>query len=217
MGTSNSLNQMKNGVFINCPYDSDYLNILHVLIFLVAKFDCVPKLAVESKESSDRMNKILRLIEESTIGIHDISRMEYTPKNPLVRFNMPFELGIDYAYQKYCSKGKKKLLILESEKYLSKRTFSDLSGIDIEAHGGKISEVIKILRNFFCDIFELSDVEAPPKLENEYYTKFHPWLRTKLLNLGFSEKDYLKELDIYEYIKYSLEYVSAGSIKSDPE
>lgn len=199
---------MNRCVFINCPYDNDYANILHVLIFLVAKFNCIPKIAAEVKESSDRMSTILNMIKTACIGIHDISRMELSPSSKIARFNMPFELGIDYAYQHFCSNDKK-LLILEGEKYLSKQTISDLSGIDIEAHNSNISEVIKIVRNFFCDIFVLSNVVAPIKLENEYYTVFHPWLRNKILSLGYSEKDYLSELNISDFIKYVLDYVTS--------
>ncbi|MFH1693491.1 MAG: hypothetical protein ABH890_04355 [Bacillota bacterium] len=212
--TTSQSTQIRNKiVFINCPYDEEYKDILHILIFLVATFGCTPTIASENKESSDRMSKIMTLIHDSQIGIHDISRMEHTTEDPLARFNMPFELGIDYAHKYYCSEGNKKLLILQEKPFLSKRTLSDLSGLDIEAHDNKIGEVVKIVRSFFCSIFSLTNVISPSRLETEYYTGYHARLREKLLSLGFNEKAYLEEMSISEYIRYALEYVSSVGTK----
>ena len=196
-------------VFINCPYDDDYKDMMYIIIFLVAKFGCVPLIAAENAESSDRMTKILALIKDSFIGIHDISRMEHTSDKPLARFNMPFELGIDYAHKYYCHDGNKKLLILQEKQFLSKKALSDLSGVDIEAHNDKIGELTKIIRSFFCSIFSLSNVVSPTKLENEYFVDYNTWLRDKVMTLGFSQDKYLNELTLSEYIKYTLEYVNS--------
>jgi hypothetical protein len=194
-------------VFINCPYDDEYRNTMLVLIFLVTKFGYVPSIAAENTESSDRMMKITKLISESSIGIHDISRMEHSDKTPLARFNMPFELGLDYGHKHYCCE-EKKLLILQEKAFLSKKTLSDLSGIDIEAHNGKVEEVIKVVRDFFCSVFSLTGVNSSSKLWTEYYTEFNTWLRDKAIGLGFSQEKYLNELTLSEYIKYSHEYVT---------
>ena len=199
---------LNKNVFINCPYDEDYKDMMYITIFLVAKFGCIPLLAAENAESSDRMTKILSLIKDSFIGIHDISRMENSTEKPLARFNMPFELGIDYAHKYYCQDGNKKLLILQEKQFLSKKALSDLSGVDIEAHSGKNGELIKIIRNFFCSIFSLSNVVSSTKLENEYFVDYHTWLRDKVMTLGFSQDKYLNELALSEYIKYTLEYVN---------
>lgn len=196
-------------VFINCPYDDDYKDMMYIIIFLVAKFGCIPLLAAVNAESIDRMTKILALIKDSSIGIHDISRMEHTVDKPIARFNMPFELGIDYAHKYYCQDGNKKLLILQQKQFLSKKALSDLSGVDIEAHNNKNGELVKIIRSFFCSIFSLTNVVSSTKLENEYFVDYHTWLREKVMTLGFSQDKYLNELTLSEFIKYTLEYVNS--------
>ncbi|MFA5421779.1 MAG: hypothetical protein WC344_03145 [Bacilli bacterium] len=195
-------------VFINCPYDDEYKNMMYRIIFLVAKFGCKPYIAAGNSESSDRMTKILSMIKHSFIGIHDISYMEHTPEKPLARFNMPFELGIDFAHKYYCHNGKKRLLILQKKQFLSQKVLSDLSGVDIEAHNGKDEELIKIIRNFFCSIFSLSNVVSSTKLNDEFFL-FNGWLRNRLLALGFSQNEYLNEPTLSEFIIYTLEYVNS--------
>ena len=62
-------------VFINCPFDDDYVELRNALVFTV--YDCgfVPRCALEEDNSGNvRFEKIQRLISESKFGIHDISR-----------------------------------------------------------------------------------------------------------------------------------------------
>ena len=124
-------------VFVNCPIDDDYRQLLIAIIFTVMYFGYKPRLSLERADSAEsRIDKILGLIIESKFGIHDLSRIISSDKNEHYRMNMPFELGIDYGCQKF--KGgiwsKKKILILEKERYRFQKAISDLSGSDIKNH-----------------------------------------------------------------------------------
>ena len=81
-------------VFINCPYDKEYFNFFQLLVYFCFFFSYEPCFASEDFSSSSRIQKIEEMIEQSSIGIHDISRIKLTDNHP--RFNMPFELGMDY-------------------------------------------------------------------------------------------------------------------------
>ena len=97
------VDEFEKNVFINCPFDEDYRQILLGIVFTILYFGYKPRLSSESADSAEtRIQKILCLIEESKFGIHDLSRIVSTGKDEHYRMNMPFELGIDYEERGRC-------------------------------------------------------------------------------------------------------------------
>lgn len=145
-------NNFNKNVFINCPFDKDYKDILLGIIFTTNYLGFIPRLAFERSDCAEpRINKIKELIVESKFGIHDLSRIVSKEKEEHFRMNMPFELGIDYGCKNF--KGDiwstKKILILEKEKYRYQKALSDLSGSDIKHHHNKVIEAIIAVRDWF--------------------------------------------------------------------
>ena len=61
-------------VFINCPFDLDYLHLRNAIVFAI--YDCgfIPRCALEVDNGGNvRVEKIIQIIRESKLGIHDIS------------------------------------------------------------------------------------------------------------------------------------------------
>jgi len=144
--------EFEKNVFVNCPFDEDYRQLLLGVVFTIIYFGYKPRLALERADSAEtRIQKILGLIEESKFGIHDLSRIVSSDKGEHYRMNMPFELGIDYGCQKF--KGdkwmQKKILILEKERYRFQKALSDLSGSDIKNHDDQVDKAILAVRNWF--------------------------------------------------------------------
>lgn len=82
-------------VFINCPFDRAYRPLLRALLFAIHDCGFRARSALEVEDSGEvRVQKIIRIIKESPLGIHDISRVELDPSSNLPRFNMPLELGL---------------------------------------------------------------------------------------------------------------------------
>lgn len=139
-------------VFINCPFDNDYRQLLLAVIFTALYLGYKPRLSLERADSGEnRIDKILDLIIESKFGIHDLSRIESQKGNEHFRMNMPFELGIDFGCKKL-KEGKwngKQILILEKEKYRYQKALSDLSGSDIKNHEDDPQKVIVVVRDWF--------------------------------------------------------------------
>jgi len=129
------------GVFVNCPFDSDYKPIFDAIIFAV--FDCgfIASCTKQEQDASQiRIEKIYNII----------SRTELDEKTNLPRFNMPFELGIFLAAKKFGREehGKKKCLILDKSPYRYQNFISDISGQDIEAHDNEPEKAIRIVRDW---------------------------------------------------------------------
>jgi len=144
--------QFDKNVFINCPFDDDYRQLLLGVVFTVIHFGYKPRLSLERADSAEnRIDKIVDLIKESKFGIHDLSRLVSEGAGEVYRMNMPFELGIDFGCKKLKG-GKwsgKKILILEKERYRFQQAISDLSGCDIKSHADEVDKVILAVRDWF--------------------------------------------------------------------
>ena len=142
-------------VFINCPFDTDYAPIFQALIFTVQACRFKPRCARELDDGGQtRIDKLYRLIEDCRYGIHDLSRTELDPINNLPRFNMPLELGIFLGARRFGDEeqGRKRALILDIEQYRYQRFISDLAGVDIHAHGGKVPRAICEARDWLANV-----------------------------------------------------------------
>jgi len=148
-------------VFINCPFDDDYLELRNALIFAV--YDCgfIPRCALEEDNGGNvRFDKIQKLIAESKFGINDISRTELDVKNKLPRFNMPLELGVFIGAKHFGDRHQKlkNSLILDTEQYRYQKYISDIAGHDIRAHDNDTEKLITCVRNWLNDASKRSTI-----------------------------------------------------------
>lgn len=138
-------------VFINCPFDDDYRPLFRSLVFAVQDCGFVARCALEIDDAAQvRIDKILRIIAECRLGVHDISRTELDPASGLPRFNMPLELGLFLGARSF-GRGvqrKKVALVFDREPYRYQKYCSDIAGQDIWAHRGSVVEAVKIVRNW---------------------------------------------------------------------
>lgn len=109
-----------NNVFVNCPFDDEYIELRNALVFTI--FDCgfIPRCALEEDDSGFvRVEKIKQIIKESKFGIHDLSRTEPDVGNGLPRFNMPLELGVFLGAKFFGDQvqQQKNCLIFDKEQY----------------------------------------------------------------------------------------------------
>src|ERR1700674_4726096 len=83
-------------VFVNCPFDREYLPLLRPILFTIIDLGFSPRIALESLDSGrPRIEKIITLVESSKFAIHDLSRIQARQAGEYYRLNMPFELGLD--------------------------------------------------------------------------------------------------------------------------
>ncbi len=142
-------------VFINCPFDADYLPVFHSIVFTLAVCGLTPPCALEHEDAGMvRIEKIYRLIDKCEFGIHDVSRTELDSINQLPRFNMPLELGLFLGAKKYGTKRHKakKCLILDQERYRFQKFISDIAGQDIKAHERQPKKAITAVRDWLRGI-----------------------------------------------------------------
>jgi hypothetical protein len=177
-------------VFVNCPFDRDYLNLFQAIIFTI---QCLRLEARTSYEVSDagqpRIAKLVGLIRSSKFGIHDLSRCKAKKAGEFARMNMPLELGIDYGckqYGSYAQRGKK-LLILDTKRYRLQKVASDLAGSDIAAHSDKQLEAIRLVSHWLHQ--EAGAPLLPATEIRANYEDFMDANYRRLREQGFSTRD----------------------------
>lgn len=180
---------MQKNVFINCPFDEDYAPILQAILFCIIYLGFNPRLATERNNSGEnRIDKIVELITESKLSIHDLSRCQAQHEGEHFRLNMPLELGIDYGCKSFAEgKQNKTFLILEEQKYRYQASISDLSGCDIQAHNGDHQIAVRKVRNWLTSEGNARNYGAA-KIDGAY-AEFQEWHYESQLESGFSEAD----------------------------
>jgi len=188
-------------VFINCPFDAEYLRLAQDLIFTVLDCGFEPRIASERADSGQaRIEKIRDLIRSCRLSIHDISRMEPLQTGDLPRFNMPFELGLDLGLTT------KQCLVLEKDRHRYQRVLSDLSGNDVRAHGGDPECLVLEVRNWLR-------VTVSRKLPSssqiwQRLNLFRDEFGLTLRQFGYSARD-IASLEMAEYIQFVKDWQDA--------
>lgn len=194
-------------VFINCPFDPEYVVLLRPLLFTVVYLGYVPRIASESLDSGiPRIDKIVQLITESKFSIHDLSRLQSSEKDEFYRLNMPFELGIDFGCRSFAEGDakSKKFLILEKERYRYQRALSDLSGSDISNHNDEPEDIVRAVRNWFHGIGPYESTSGTVIWEdfNEFMADFYQTRKEQ----GYRDKD-LQLMPTREYLDFIQEWL----------
>lgn len=199
----------EDNVFVNCPFDEQYLPLLRPLLFAIIYLGLKPRIALEATDAGQaRLDKIVGLIRDSKFGIHDLSRSEAAKAGELYRLNMPFELGIDFGCRLF-GRGRlreKKTLILEATPYRYKAAISDLSGADIESHGNQPYRMIGIVRNWLKNVC-LVDAAGAAKISSAF-TDFMAQNYDVLTAKGFSPAD-VEALPVSELVECMERWVTA--------
>lgn len=188
-------------VFVNCPFDQDYRRLLQPLLFTLIYLGFKPRIALEESDSGiPRIQKILRLIGESRLSIHDLSRLRATQAGEFYRMNMPFELGLDVGCRTFEGRAmrKKRCLILESEPYRFQAAISDISNSDIAAHHDVPKRVSSEVRNWLASQ-SFKSLPGPAHVWSEFLF-FEINNRENLRLRGFSDRD-TDKLPIGEIIR----------------
>jgi hypothetical protein len=189
-------------VFINCPFDAEYLPLAHALVFTVLACGLRPRLATERSDSGEvRVEKIRGLIQSSRLSIHDLSRMEPLHPDDLPRFNMPFELGLDLGCRHWGSAHlkSKQCLILDKERYRFQRVLSDISGSDIRAHANEPEQLVQQVRSWLRVVTR--EGLPPAGRVWEKLSAFRTHLEITLGREGFSARE-AEALEMTEYIDF---------------
>lgn len=196
-------NVFSRNVFVNCPFDSEYLPLLRPLLFTIIYVGFVPRIASERSDSGEnRIDKICALVRACQYSIHDLSRLQASQIGEFSRMNMPFELGIEYGCRRFGSQPltRKKCLVLEKDQHEFHKAISDLSGIDIKHHNNEPSEVVRAVRNWFVETVGLSHIHSATRILYRFTDFASDFYDTRIAD-AYSADD-LSMMPVPEYIDF---------------
>lgn len=205
-----NLANYENNVFINCPFDDEYVELRNAMLFAI--YDCgfIPRCALEENNSGNvRFEKINRLIKDSKFGIHDISRTELDDENSLPRFNMPLELGVFLGAKMFGNglQKSKNCLIVDTKRYRYQKFISDISGHDIKDHNNEPNKLIALIRNWLSTVSHRTTIPGGKKII-ERYTLFKQDL-PEICNNANVTPDELTYNDYSSFISVWLKKISS--------
>ncbi len=149
-------------VFINCPFDTKFEPIFDAFVFTIIDCGFVVRCALEVDNGAQiRFEKIVTIISQCALSVHDLSRTQIDRKTRLPRFNMPLELGLFLGALRFGSgrDKRKSCIIFDTERYRYRNFISDIAGQDIKGHGDVPKSAIPQLRNWLSH--HARDVEVP--------------------------------------------------------
>ena len=135
------------GVFLNIPYDQAFEPLYLAYIAGLCAFRLAPRATLQIPGGERRLDRILELMGSCSYSFHDLSRVELNAKRPATpRFNMPFELGLAVAWQRF-KEPAHTWCVFESRSWRAGKSLSDLSGTDVYVHDGTPTGVFRELCN----------------------------------------------------------------------
>lgn len=160
-------------VFLNCPFDDEYYPLLRASVFTIHACEFTARIALQNTGSeSVRLERLVEMIHECQLGIHDLSRVHLTSPTDLPRFNMPFECGLFVGAMKFGAPAqrRKRFLLLDKEPYQYQKTMSDAAGLDPRVHGNDPKKLIACIRDFLSEGLDPKPI-GPTKIAT-LYTEF---------------------------------------------
>ena len=82
-------------VFVNCPFDDDYVRVFQAIVFAIHDLGFQARHALIDDGEVVHVQRIHAELKGSLYSIHDISQVELGGTLQLPRCNMPFEAGIE--------------------------------------------------------------------------------------------------------------------------
>jgi len=184
----------ENSVFINIPYDKSYEHIFVSIIAALISIGRMPRCTLEIAEGGQgRLTRIHDLLESCRVSIHDLSCVK-TP----VRFNMPFELGLACALDRF--NGPHSYILLEKKNYRLDKTLSDIKGRDPYIYGGSMLKVVQ------CVLDALGKKEGQPEMTRVRKLAVDLWQIAKEIKKNNKVETIFNRTSYYRLISVGVEY-----------
>lgn len=137
----------RSAVFLNFPYDRQFVPLYLAYIAGVCSFGLVPRMALDLPGGRRRLDRIVELILACRYSFHDLSRVELDLRRPRTpRMNMPFERGLT-VMASYRNPHRHTWCIFEKAYPRVLKSLSDVAGSDVYSHGGNPKGVLREIAN----------------------------------------------------------------------
>lgn len=138
-------------VFIDCPFDSEYLELFDAIFFSTVCCGFLPRSALESGTVAEpRIQRIIQTLRRCKYSIHDLSRCWGEGSDNFARFNMPLELGMAMALRFLDIDIEHDWLVLVPAGHPYQRFVSDLAAYDPASHNGSVDGIVTAVMSWLA-------------------------------------------------------------------
>ena len=183
------------------------------MCFAIAACGCAPRCALDESDSAAvRFEKILDLITVCEFSVHDVSRVDLDTTSGLPRFNMPLELGADLGLRLKggARHARRRILVLDTVPHRYDQTLSDISGMDIEAHGNDARRLIKAVRDWLSSGRDGGDPLPGSAAITADYAAFQVLVPDIIAQLRLDSLDALPHSDYMHVVELALPQIEAA-------
>lgn len=203
-------NDFETNVFINCPFDDEFIPLLRPLLFTILYCGLNPRIASERHDSGEvRLHKIAKLIEQSKYSIHDLSRCQAKEEGDHFRMNMALELGLDLGCRYFHPDKSEKLTLITAEnRNAYNRAMSDWAHADITQHNNDPEALVEGVRDWLTSS-GVAGLHSSTRIWdsfNEMMSDFY----TQKKDDGFNERQIQFTLPITEFIEFIKTWLPKG-------
>ena len=187
---------MATDCFVNLPYDTKSEPLFLAYVAGLCGFGLTPRATLEIPGSQRRLERIFELVLNCPYSIHDLSRVQIDHSSPPTpRFNMPFELGLAVAMQKW-KQPKHDWYVFEERRHRIAKSLSDLNGTEVYIHNGTPVGLLREMSNIFVRQKHQPTVSTLVNLHRDL-TKWVPALKRNLKTKTVFESRPFRDIVLY--------------------
>ena len=153
-------------VFLNYPYDPDYLPFAEALSFGVVAAGMVPVTALDlTVPDTGRLEMLVKAINNCHYSAHDLSRCRGEGPENFARMNMPIEMGMAMFHALSTQRIDHRCAFFIPADYAYQKYASDLSGLDPLRYGDKPTSLLAVVYEWLRDVGPSGIVSVQPTVD----------------------------------------------------
>lgn len=161
-------------VFLNYPYDTEFIDLERALHFAVIASGLIPVCAKDlSVPDRPRLEMLVDAIRNCRYSAHEFSRATGEGLGNFARMNMPIEMGMALFHALETQHQKHRCAFFVPTPHDYHRFASDLSGLDAKCHNNDSRQLISGVYDWLRSVVPLSLFSSVPTIEvSQKYDEF---------------------------------------------
>lgn len=153
-------------VFMNYPYDEEFLPYSEALAFAIVATGLLPLCALDlTVPDRPRLQAIVEAIDSCDFSVHDLSRASGFGEENLARMNMPLEMGMALFHALRTQHVDHRCAFFVSDSHTYKRFASDLAGLDPVVYGDSVELLVAKTSDWLRSVAPLGFRSDVPTVE----------------------------------------------------
>ena len=172
-------------VFLNYPFDDDFINLSNGMAFAVVAGGLLPVSALDiTTPDRPRLETLVNAIRNSNYSAHDFSRFTGEGPRNMTRMNMPLEMGMGVFHALDTQRTAHRCAFFVPTLHDYQAFISDLAGLDPKCHENNDEIMVREVYNWLRGVVPSAIFNSCPTID--IITKYREF-KSRLQNINGSE------------------------------